>query len=105
MYFAGKRLIFLFGVYKDKQYEKIASILAPMADEIVTMETPEDPRALPARELAEAVRQWNPHVQTSENLKDAVRRGFELAREEDVIVAFGSLSFAGDITRIVAQIP
>ncbi len=105
MYFAGKRLIFLFGVYKDKQYEKIASILAPMADEIVTMETPEDPRALPARELAEAVRQWNPHVQTAENLKDAVRRGFELAREEDVIVAFGSLSFAGDITRIVAQIP
>lgn len=105
MYFAGKRLIFLFGVYKDKQYEKIASILAPMADEIVTMETPGDPRALPARELAEVVRRWNPHVQTSGNLRDAVERGFALAREEDVIVAFGSLSFAGEITRIVAQIP
>lgn len=104
MYFAGKKLIFLFGVYKDKQYEKIASILAPMASEIITMETPEDPRALPAEELARVVKRYNSRVQVSENLQDAIDRGRMLAGKEDVIVAFGSLSFAGEVTRMAAQI-
>lgn len=104
MYFAGKRLIFLFGVYKDKQYEKIASILAPMASEIITMETPGDPRALPAAELAETVKPYNASVRTAGNLEDAVRQGRMLAGEEDVIVAFGSLSFAGEITRLASRL-
>lgn len=103
LYFAGKRLIFLFGVYKDKQYDRIASILAPMASEIITMETPGDPRALPAHALAGTVKQYNPHVRTAGSLEEAVRLGFEAAGEEDVIVAFGSLSFAGKITSIVGE--
>ena len=104
IYFAGKRLIFLFGVYKDKQYDRIASILAPMASEIITMETPGDPRALSAGALAETVRRYNSHVRAAESLQEAVRMGFESAGEEDVIAAFGSLSFAGEITSIIGEI-
>ncbi|NCB91529.1 MAG: bifunctional folylpolyglutamate synthase/dihydrofolate synthase [Clostridia bacterium] len=102
MYFSGKRLIFLMGVLKDKQYDAIASILAPMADEVIVMETPDNPRALPAEELAKTVKKYNTNVQISEDLEDAVRKGFDAAGKEDVIIAFGSLSFAGDITRIVS---
>ena len=101
MYFSGRRLIFLMGVFKDKQYDKIASILAPMADTIIAMETPDNPRALPAVELADTLRKYNENVLLAGNLESAVQKGFELAGEKDVIVAFGSLSFAGELTRIV----
>lgn len=101
MYFHGKRLIFLMGVLRDKQYDQIASILAPMAETVVVMETPDNPRALPASELAETVRKYNPNIRTAASLENAVEMGFELAGKEDVIIAFGSLSFTGELTRIV----
>ena len=101
MYFKDRRLIFLMGVFRDKQYDQIASILTPMADTVIVMETPDNPRALPADELAKTVKHYNQNVLTADSLEDAVQKGFELAGENDVIVAFGSLSFTGDLTRIV----
>lgn len=103
MYFPGKRLIFLMGVLKDKQYDKIASILAPVAEEVITMETPDNPRSLPADELAETVRKYNKRVQAAGSLSEAVNRGMSLAGEDDVVIAFGSLSFTGEITRLFME--
>ena len=103
MYFPGKRKIFLMGVFKDKQYDKIAEILAPVADTVIAMETPDNPRALPAKQLAETVSSYNDRVLTAESLEQAVELGFQTAKPEDVIVAFGSLSFIGDLTKIVSK--
>ena len=103
MYFPGKRKIFLMGVFKDKQYDKIAEILSPVADTVIAMETPDNPRALPARQLAETVSVYNDRVLTAESLEQAVELGFQTAKPEDVIVAFGSLSFIGDLTKIVSK--
>lgn len=101
MYFQDRRLIFLMGVLKDKQYDRIAQIMAPMAQEIVTLETPDNPRALSAEELARTVRKYHSHVHVSKSIGDAVEQAYGLAEPEDVIVAFGSLSFTGEITKIV----
>ena len=101
MYFPKRRLIFIMGVLKDKQYDKIAEIMAPMADWVFTIEAPDNPRALDARELAAAVAQYNHHVIACESIKDAVKRSFKAVKEEDVIVAFGSLSFIGEVTKAV----
>lgn len=103
MYFPKKRLIFLMGILKDKQYDTITSILAPLADAVVTMETSDKQRTLTAEELAETVKKYNANVQTACSLEDAVKRGMELAKEDDVIIAFGSLSFIADITRSVKE--
>lgn len=103
MYFPGKRKIFLMGVFKDKQYDKIAEILAPVADTVIAMETPDNPRALPAKQLAETVSAYNDRVLTAKSLEQAVELGFQTAKPEDVIVAFGSLSFIGDLTKIVSK--
>ena len=103
MYFPGKRKLFLMGVFKDKQYDKIAEILAPVADTVIAMETPDNPRTLPARLLAETVSSYNDRVLTAESLEQAVELGFQTAKPEDVIVAFGSLSFIGDLTKIVSK--
>lgn len=103
MYFPKKNLIFLMGVFKDKQYDAIASILTPIAKEVVVMETPGNPRALSVDALAETVQKYNANVHKTRSLAEAVEKGFELAAKDDVIIAFGSLSFTGELTALVEQ--
>jgi dihydrofolate synthase/folylpolyglutamate synthase len=100
-YFPEKRLIYIQGVFADKDYREIIRITAPLADEIFTVATPGSKRALPAEQLAEAVAEVNSRVQACAGLKEAVRRAYGAAGEEDVILAFGSLSFIGELTEIV----
>ncbi|MDO4298464.1 MAG: folylpolyglutamate synthase/dihydrofolate synthase family protein [Lachnospiraceae bacterium] len=94
-YFPDCRKYFIFGVFSDKEYDKIIDITAELADHIVTVETPGNPRALPAKELAEAVRLRNPSVEASGSIHDAVQRCLEIAGKNDLILIFGSLSFLG----------
>ncbi len=101
MYFPRKNLIFLIGIFKDKQYEAIASILTPIAQEVVVMETPDNPRALSVEALAETVQKYNKNVHKAKSLTEAVEKGFDLADKDDVIIAFGSLSFTGELTALV----
>ena len=100
-YFKGRKMYFIMGVFRDKDYSYIIRKLCPYAEQIVTIETPDNPRALPAEELAEAIRPCNPHVHAEKNIAKAVEELFEMAGKDDVILSFGSLSFIGDITRIV----
>ena len=53
-YFKGKNLYYIFGVFADKDYEKVIELTAPLAKRIVTVQTPDNPRALPAEELKKA---------------------------------------------------
>ena len=70
----------------------------------VTVLTPEGSvETLPAEELAGTVAVYNPHVQTAESIEDAIEKAYELANEEDVILAFGSLSHLGAIVRCVKK--
>ncbi len=101
LYFKGKRLIYIMGVLADKEYDYIASQLAPLAAQIFTVETPNNPRALPAEALANAVALYNPHVQAAKSLEEAVKMAQEAAKSQDVIVAFGSLSYLGELNRCV----
>lgn len=95
----GRRLIFIMGVLADKEYEVVAEQTAPLAEEILTIMTPDNPRALSAEALAETVRKYNPHVRAMGSIRDAVREARRLAGSEDVILAFGSLSYLGELYR------
>ncbi len=103
-YFQEKKIFFIFGVFSDKEYDKIIEITAPLAEHIVTIETPNNPRALPADKLAEAVRRVNPSVEAADGIEDAVRICRGLAGKEDVILIFGSLSFLAEAERTVAAV-
>ena len=37
-------------------------------------------------------------------IRDAAERAFELAGEQDVIIAFGSLSFIGEMTEVIEDL-
>ena len=103
-YFKGKRIIYIMGVFADKDYRSVIQKTAHFADRILTIQTPDNIRALPAGELAKTVSEYNPNVQAMDTIKDAVEEAFSLAGEQDVIIAFGSLSFIGEMTDIVENL-
>lgn len=102
-YLPGRRLIYIMGVLADKEYDIVIQRTVPCASEVITVMTPDNPRALSAEALAEAVRIYHPRVQAAESLEKAVERAYELAGPEDVILAFGSLSYLGGIVRAVQK--
>lgn len=101
LYFPDKRKIMIAGVLADKEYDYVMSLLTPLAARVITVMTPDNPRALPAEELAEDIRNYNENVEAAESLSDAVRRARAYAGEDDLILAFGSLSYLGDLIRQV----
>ena len=102
-YLPGKRLIYIMGVLADKEYDAVIEKTAGYASEIITVMTPDNVRALPAEDLARAVAVHNPHVQAAESIGTAVERAYELAGKDDVILAFGSLSYLGELVRAVQK--
>ena len=102
-YFKGKRLIYIMGVFGDKDYRSVVAKTVPYADKILTIQTPNNERALPAAKLAETVKEFHKDVQARESIEQAVETAFRLAHKEDVILAFGSLSFIGEMTDLVEK--
>ena len=99
-YFTNRRIIYIMGVLKDKEYEKIIALTHAYADHIITVTPPENPRALPAYELALEVAKVHPKVTAVDSLEEAVEMSLLLAGSEDVIIAFGSLSYLGKLMEI-----
>lgn len=100
-YLSGRRLIFIIGVLADKEYEAVVRTTVPYASEVITVMTPDNPRALPADRLAETVRKYNSHVRAADSIAAAVDTAYAMAEKEDVILAFGSLSYLGELMREV----
>ena len=93
----GKRLIYIMGVLADKEYEEVARQTAPLAAGIITVMTPDNPRALSAEALAGTVKKYNPHVRPAASIAEAVREARAMAGPEDAVLAFGSLSYLGEL--------
>ncbi len=102
-YFPGRRIIYIMGMLRDKEYEKVIGLTHSLADQIITVTPPENPRALSAYELAAAVAQAHQKVTAADSLEEAVEMARLLADKEDVIVAFGSLSYLGRMMEIVGK--
>ncbi len=96
LYYPGKKFYYIFGMFRDKDYHQVIRLTAPLAEYIVTVETPENPRALPAEELKKAVAEVNPSVEAAGSLRMAVNQVMEQIDKDAVIVIFGSLSFLGE---------
>ena len=102
-YFPGKTLYFVMGMFKDKDYAQVIDLTAPLARHIITVETPGNPRAMPARELAEAVGKVNPSVEWADSVAHGVEKALAMAGKEDAVIVFGSLSFLGEAAAAVKE--
>ncbi len=103
LYVPHKRKVFIIGVLADKEYDYIMSRLAPEAERIVTVMTPNNPRALPAKKLAETVKQYNSEVEAAQSIREAVQLAKGYADKDGMILAFGSLSYLGDLIEEVRK--
>ncbi|MBR3824545.1 MAG: bifunctional folylpolyglutamate synthase/dihydrofolate synthase [Lachnospiraceae bacterium] len=102
-YFTNKRIIYIMGILRDKEYEKIIDLTHGYADQILTVATPNQARTLSSYELATEVAKVHQNVTAVDSLEEAVEIAYLLAGKEDVIIAFGSLSFTGKLMNILEK--
>lgn len=96
-YFAGKKIVFIVGVMADKDYKTMFKTVAHMAKKVYCVQ-PNNPRALPAKELAAFFSGLGiANVVQCPQVKKAVKMALQEAQKDDVICAFGSFFMAGDI--------
>ena len=100
-FFPGRNYYYIFGIFADKDYPEVIRITAPSASHIFTVQTPGNRRALPSGKLCEAIRSFLSRNNLPDCVTDAhsIRRALalacEMAKEDEVIIVFGSLSFLG----------
>ena len=100
-YFADIKKIFIMGVLADKDYEKVVSKTVSYAEHIITV-TPDNGRALEGDELAKVIRKYNANVEYQKDMKKAVKLAIKKAKKvKGMVIAFGSLSYLGEIKNIV----
>lgn len=106
-YFRHRYVIMMIGILKDKAYETMMKIMAPLAQEIYTV-TPQNARGLDGAVLADVCRQYCDRVTSCGSLMHACRAAFDSGAEHrdknPVILCFGSLSYLGDMKREVQRI-
>ena len=103
-YFPGRKISYIMGVFKDKEYEKVIRITAPYAAKVTAVETPGNPRALPKEELKKVWETFGVPVTTSDTIAEAVKENITSAEKEEIILVFGSLSFLGEAEKAVKEL-
>lgn len=102
-YFTNRRIIYIMGILRDKEFDKVIELTHHYADQIITITPPDNPRAMGAYELAQEIAKVHSNVTAVDSLEEAVEMARLLAGPEDVILAFGSLSYLGRLIRIVER--
>ncbi len=102
-YFTNKKIVYIMGILKDKEYDKIISLTSPFASSIITIKTPDNARAMDAYELACEVSKYHKNVTAADSLEEAVEMSYLLADKDSVIIAFGSLSYLGRLMDILEK--
>ena len=105
LYFTNKRITFIMGVLSDKDFSKEAEIIADRAERIITI-TPNNSRGLDGHKLAETLVKYNHNVQVADSLKQAAEESIDTIKgnRADMILAFGSLSYLGELKQVVRLI-
>lgn len=101
-YFTNRRIIYIMGILRDKEQEEIIKAACPYAEQILTVPT-KGARGLSSYELACEVRKFHQNVTALDSVEEAVELSFLLSDKDTVIIAFGSLSYLGDLIRVVAD--
>ena len=100
LYFAQKRILFIMGMAREAESEKIINMTHKYADWIITVTSPGDSRALSSYELAAEVAEVHPNVTAVDSAEEAAEISHLLAGKEDVIIAFGPVALIGRLMEI-----
>ena len=98
-----KKVICIFGMLKDKEYEMCLKNLSEIADTVIVTEV-DNPRKETVEQLAETAKKYFPTVLARKDNTDAVRLAKTMVAEKDVVVALGSLYMMKDIKEAVRKV-
>ncbi|MBO5371697.1 MAG: bifunctional folylpolyglutamate synthase/dihydrofolate synthase [Lachnospiraceae bacterium] len=104
--YPNTRKIGIMGVMADKPYREMLEILLPLFDKVYTIK-PDNPRALSAKELAEEINRQKTLGIAAETIEKAVYIACQEcldAKEDTIIIAFGSLYYLGRVRQIVRDL-
>ena len=99
-YFTNKRILYIMGMLRDKEQDEIIARTVPYAAQILTVPT-KGARGTSSYELALKVSNYHSNVTALDSVQEAVELSFLLADKDTVIIAFGSLSYLGELMTIV----
>lgn len=99
-YFTNRRIIYIIGILRDKEQDEILKVLCPPASQILTVSTKGE-RGFSAYELACLASSYHDNVTAVDSVQEAVELSYLLSDKDTVIIAFGSLSYLGELIRIV----
>ena len=98
-YFGDEKVFVLSGVMKDKDYDYIASMLSEIATKAFTV-TPDNPRALNAKDYAEVLSKKKVTSLPFESLSEALKTAYNTAKNEKTpLVCLGSLYMYSELIK------
>lgn len=100
IYLENKKIVFIMGVLKDKDYGEILHMIQGLGDKIYTI-TPNNSRALCSDLLAEKAREKGFHAVNARSVHEAVTKAVEEVGPGGAIIAFGSLSYLGEVVNVL----
>ena len=95
-----RRRVLLTGVLADKLQPDMLRDLCGLAEDIITV-TPDNPRAMSAQELAQRMNDAGGHARASDTLAEGLALARDKAGTQGVIIAAGSLYFAGSLRNLL----
>ena len=95
--FPGEKFVFLTSIMADKDVNEMLDLLAPLAKCFVSV-TAHTLRAMPAKELAQSIRDRGIPAEAAETIEDGVARAVQLGGTGPVC-ALGTLYFSGDVRK------
>ena len=101
-YFTNEKFVYIIGVLRDKEYNRMVELLSPTAECVICVES-ENPRALGADELKAAFNEAGVEAESyNTSYRKALDRAMEIAEKRDeVVVICGTLSITGEMIRCI----
>ena len=97
--FSG-RIVSVCGMLKDKDYSLAAELIAPLCKKIVTV-TPQNPRALSAKELSAVFEPYCKNCTPAPSVSEGATLAFNSLNEGDILLCWGSLYIAGEVRKTI----
>lgn len=98
LYFGERKVVFVVGIFADKEYEKIMKITCSQAKKVYVIES-DNPRALPSNELEKVAKRYVQDVVDAKTVRQAMDMVWRDEKDDEIVIVFGSLSFLGDVYR------
>ena len=98
-HFRDKKKILVFGVMKDKEYEKMLEEIVPVMDTVIFTK-PNIERALSPHSMQSCL----DNAIITDNMRNALKKARTMATEKDLILVTGSFYTIGEAKTIINEI-